>query len=328
MNPLFCWPDELARTMRDFSDTLRWTRRAREEDEAVLTPELELRAKRMAHRLVRAAELAASSDALHELYAIFDTRNVETADKPLLLAWVHLLEVLVQEAERLYGPGAGPLKLRFVEGAVLQILRKLDGRIVHATPFDPFIFKVVVEFTIEGVVRLLDRADLWTVHGERATGKRAQSWLVRLWGAIVNWLRDLSWRLVLAQYGIPRRLDQAIDAIAAEHLGALGDALRLMLALLVWAGKHGQEVTAFVDVAYAAIREAERFAELSGRAKQAYARALIVAFLEEIGFLRGRSRLFVSLVNGFLNGMIDSIVQVLNKRNPAWAMPKEAAATA
>lgn len=328
MSPVGCRPEELARTIRDFSDTLRWTRRAREEDEAVLTPELELRAKRMAHRLVRAAELGASSGALQELHAIFDTRNVDTANKPLLLAWVHLLEVLVQEAELLYGPGTGPLKLRFVEGAVLKILRKLDDRIVPATPFDPFIFKVVVELTVQGVVRLVNRADLWTVHSEGAVGRRAESGLMRLWVAIVSRLRHLSWRLVLAQYRVPPRLNQAIDAIATEHLAALGDVLRLMLAVLVWAGKHAQEVSAFVDVAYAAIREAERFAELSGPAKQAYARALIVAFMEEIGFMQGRSQLFVSMVNGFLNGLIDSMVQLLNKRKPEWAMPNESAATA
>jgi len=106
----------------------------------------------------------------------------------------------------------------------------------------------------------------------------------------------------------------AVDRVIAEHpvnpvklFNGLGD-------LFDWLRAHREEVLAIVDLVASATQEAERFAGLSGPKKQAYARELLVTFVEVEFGPRYAQALESPLARVILDTVIDGVVMVFRKR--------------
>ena len=83
--------------------------------------------------------------------------------------------------------------------------------------------------------------------------------------------------------------------------------------IAAWVVVHRQQVVALVELVSFATQEAEAFARFTGPQKKEYARDIVVAFLEELKIVDEDS-LWEAMVERFIDWGIDGIVQVFNKR--------------
>jgi homoaconitase/3-isopropylmalate dehydratase large subunit len=68
-----------------------------------------------------------------------------------------------------------------------------------------------------------------------------------------------------------------------------------------------------VEVTSAAVQQAEVYVSLTGAQKKAYARDLVLAALEELGFEQGTGLLF-SIIDSTIQSSIEMSVNLFNKR--------------
>src|SRR5207244_8697510 len=77
----------------------------------------------------------------------------------------------------------------------------------------------------------------------------------------------------------------AMEAVKREGLiVSEGQIFRGVGDLLVWVSARRKTLLALVEVASATVQEAERFVSMSGPEKAAYAHALVLAVLDELGY--------------------------------------------
>jgi hypothetical protein len=83
---------------------------------------------------------------------------------------------------------------------------------------------------------------------------------------------------------------------------------------LEWVQNNRKMLLALLDMASVAAREAEHFLELSGPEKRDYARDLVMAALDDLG-LTARGSFLDSIIEGFVEIVMDAVVFLFNKRN-------------
>lgn len=249
-----------------------------------------------------------------------------------LIAWVNLIEVLVQEAEREYGSavGRGPQKAELVKAALLHLILDRPQLTIPDIPefLVPIVTEIGVDCIIDAVVVILNQNQLWEpvpVQASDGIGIFARAlrllrqfwrWLTALAPVryIDAWWAKLTRRLILAAYPLSPQLKAAVQKIENTEGASIEDILNQSVATVRWIGEHRNEVLALIQVVAAAIQEAEFIGQLSGPEKKVYARDLILAFLESIGIIDDRTGLTYQIADSFLDWVIDAVVQIFNKR--------------
>jgi hypothetical protein len=104
------------------------------------------------------------------------------------------------------------------------------------------------------------------------------------------------------------------EAIVQEFkLGLRGELFHGVADLLVWVSSRRRTLMVLVEVVSAAVHEAEGYLSLSGPEKKAYARDLVLAVLDELGFAQ-RTGLLFAIIDSTINSAIEGSVHLFNKR--------------
>lgn len=250
-----------------------------------------------------------------------DVNDNRAAIQKGLIVWVHLVEALVQEAERTGKDG--PRKKRQVKAALFRILTDPKAQLPGIPAYlYPLVMDIAVEWMIEAVVQVENGYGLWD-----ARSKDDES---RLMANFVGWLKQVlerpwEWaaRVVLNTYFMIKyrqplqpELRKAVENV--ETYGIMADKRSLIHSLvefLRFVGMHGEQVIAGIKLIFDAVYQAESFLELDGPGKKQYAHDLIIATLEELGFPVG-SGLFGMIADVFINAGIESAWSIFNERAP------------
>ncbi len=234
---------------------------------------------------------------------------------------IELIQLLAQGAERRYPEGHGRLKKAQVKAAIRYLLRAERADIPKVPDYlEPLFIDVAVDWSIDLVVLITNQHGLWDVREPAPFSARAVLVLALrrlaeltrpLWLLAVS---VLAWILEATQNRatLTPEIRQALDRAASEGLISKKRALvGEVPAALVWLGDHREQVTAAFQLVFEAVQEAESFLTMTGPEKKAYARDLIMATLEELGFPVGG--LFSMIVEAMIDGAIESAVNLFNK---------------
>lgn len=268
--------------------------------------------RRSLWRLRRAYSVAGGGRALAELGELLGQLKPKAGGlEKALIAWIDAVELLVQQAERLRpGPGRGERKKRQVKAALVHLMVRLardGGRVPN--PFEPLLYGVVADVSIDTVVLLINRNSLWETDGS-ASGAPRQRW--RPFAALSAWLGGITTRLVLAFYPVPRALKARLDEAAAAT--SLGGVLSATVQLAQWVGHHRDAAVAVVEIVSVTVQQAEGYLQMSGREKKAYARDLILVFLEDEGLLPAAGTWGNALASTVIDAAVEAVVFLFNRR--------------
>ena len=281
----------------------------------------------------RAFEAAAGTGFTDELIRLIEkVAPPSTQVRAALIAWVTLVEVLVQEAEREYGSaaGRGSQKAEQVKAALIHLMIDRSNLKIPDIPdfLVPIIAEIGVNWTIDSVVLILNHNSLWEPAPVLPSARlsvfarvvrnllRFGRWLIVLApvARLGGWLAQLTRRLVLMAYPLSPEVRAAVTRIETTQGTTIEDAIVRGVALLQWIGEHHEQVVALIQVVSFAVQEAEFIGQLSGSEKKVYARELILAFLENIGLIGQRTGLLYQLVDSVLDPAIDAVVAIFNTR--------------
>lgn len=243
----------------------------------------------------------------------------------LFVVWVDLVEVLVQTEERRFGsaPGKGRLKAEEVRSVVHFLMNEQTLQLPRIPSYmQALVLDVLADWSVDAVVLVANRYGLWT--SDAAPPRRG--WEIgrrigRALGRLFRPLLEAGVRLAMAIRRLSHRraalrpeVRAALEAIRRESLlerrtDFAGAAVRLF----VWMGRHREQLLAGFDLVFAAVQEAEYHASLSGAEKRAYARDLVLAVLDELGFTERVGLLFAT-VDSLISGAIESGVHLFHKR--------------
>jgi hypothetical protein len=251
-------------------------------------------------------------------------RNGDRVERAVV-AWVDLIEALVQAEERRYGsrPGLGKFKKDDIKQVIRGLLAKEHIRIPHvAESLVPVFLDLFVDWAVDAVVLMANRHGMWEVGGEPHRRKRV------FWAAIRRGLRAFFrpvWVTILGTAiriatlfrritPLPPELADALNAVQRD--GFIVDASDLIAGAekaLVWISGHRVQLVAAFELVLAAVQEAEAYLELPGPEKKEYAQNLILAVLDELGF-EERTGLMFAIVNSLIGSSIEATVRLFNKR--------------
>lgn len=238
---------------------------------------------------------------------------------------VDLVETLVQAAERGHGRGSGQgrLKAAEVKSALQHLARHARIPIAGLPPtLQPVLVDAAISWSIDSVVHVSNRYGLWVEERERVTimgavairvGHFFMRLLSPLW-YVLAWLASRFWYATHERAPLSKEVRAAVVAIERDPVrSSFADVFGSATRVLIWLGENRPLVVATLDVVTVGVEEAERYTELSGPQKKAYASALVLAVLGELGF-KERAGLLLAIVGTFVDGAIDSTVHLFNKR--------------
>lgn len=240
------------------------------------------------------------------------------------VVWMDLIEVLVQDAERRYGsaPGMGELKAAHVKGVVRYLTRNQSFDIPNVPKFlEPVVMDIVVDWSVEVTVLLVNRYGLWTAKGSSAKPRSLLTTIkLQLRRAALVVVGIFFWVYVRIRRALQREvmispeIKAAIDAVRREGLIVHHRELFKGVAdLLVWISSKRRTLMVLVEVTSAAVQQAEVFVSLTGAQKKAYARDLVIAVLDELGFEQ-RTGLLFAIVDSIIQSSIEASVNLFKKR--------------
>ena len=253
----------------------------------------------------------------------FLAKHAEAIQRAVVV-WIDLIEVLVQNAERRYGasPGMGQLKAAEVKEVVRYLMRERRFNIPDVPrSLQPVIIDLLVDWSVDVIVLMANQYGLWD---EKGYVKVSRSLFARLGLRLRRGVR-LLFVQILWLYGRMRQAFQRPIVIRPEVKAALeavereglivnqGQLFRGVADLLVWVSTRRKVLMALVDVVSAAVHEAEAYLALSGPEKKAYARDLVLAVLDELGFAQ-RTGLLFAIIDSTINSSIEASVHLFNKR--------------
>jgi hypothetical protein len=228
-----------------------------------------------------------------------------------LLAWLDLVEEIVQVTERRFGtrPGQGEFKAGQAKAAVRRLMQRTDTRSAAFVELvGPFTIDLFAGWFIDLTVAMLNKnRSLWDAGAAAARIPLRTRVLARL----VRWLsRVLAW--FSERPALDPRLSDEVDRLAQSPANPLVLVDRVV-ELGDWLIRNREQTLALVDLVSAACDEVEYFQSLHGsEAKQTYARNLVIATLEEAGLeLRTPGLEIAEAATDF---MIDFVVHTNNKR--------------
>lgn len=237
-----------------------------------------------------------------------------------IIAWVHLVEVLIQGAEQRYPNGNGPRKLEQVRTALHHIFADPKIDIPELPHFlEPVVMDIVVEWSINALVASVNQYELWdSSTPERSLRSTLKEVFVFLRGLLRPFGELLGRLYVKLRYSGPLTPEVAAAVQRVQAEGLIKDKRKLFrhgYDFVIFIGQHQPQVTAGVKVFFEVVAMAERWASASGPDKKAYARAIIRATLEELGFPIGGG-LLGAIADAFIDAGIESALSLFKKRKP------------
>jgi hypothetical protein len=293
---------------------------------------LRQRARQAVWRLRRAYDEAAEDGAFDDLMAAFRQLAPESGEiKTALIKWIHLLEVLIQEAETQYGsaPGLGELKADQVKAAMLYLLLQENIAIPNLPRWiTPLVLEFGTEWLIDSVVALLNQNELW----EQQTAPRPKigivsrllrwltllaSWARRsaLFLRLGDWLERLSRRAVLVDHPLAPAVKAAADDLLDSGVLDVRRGVRRAGEVIGWIRGHRRQVVALIELVSVAVHEAEAFLEMPGPEKKAYAREVVLALLSDEGIIGSPDGLGYLITEWILDWAIDAVVSLFHRRS-------------
>jgi hypothetical protein len=204
------------------------------------------------------------------------------------VAWVELIEALVQIAERRHGAGSGDLKSNEVRDA----LAGLHARVPEGFPPDVagLASDASVEHSIDAVVELLNQFSLWREVDVpdwpdlKKPGMRERA--AQLVARLARWVAAAATRLANALERPPRPRQHV--AVAEELAARFGDddhhrVLGSMYEALVWFRSHQAALLRALTLPSSAVQLAIMDDTLDAREQERYASDLVFASLDETG---------------------------------------------
>lgn len=241
-----------------------------------------------------------------------------------VVAWLDLVEALVQEAERAYWNqrGRGADKARLVKDALQELLSS-DKNDIPRVPkaLQPMVKDILVDWSIDAVVVLARENGLWQEPDAQTSSpgifKRLLAWPRRLVKPLVNgllnvvaWVYEKSRRRRILSPEVKR----AIAAVQRDGLLLSQRDMFIGVSTGVeWVAKHRQQIVPLVQVVFTAVREADAFLDMRGPEKKAYARDLVLAVMSKMGIVSTSSPFF-GLATLMVDAMIETSVHLAKKR--------------
>ena len=273
------------------------------------------------HEIGRLLEKVTEGDSEERLITLLNDLLADRAElEAAAVAWVDLIEVLVQSAEPRYKErGRGGLKKEEVKGVVLYLLRTGRFELPQVPDYlQPVIVDAIADFTVDAIVKLANENGLWVVSGSpRVTAPELWHRLKRGMLVLLTPLaRVASWIYLRARF--PARVSPALRTALAnlERDGMIGSGptmLERKFEVVLWIGRNRDALVAGVQLVGLVAEEVEQFLELGGEEKKVAARELVLAVLEELGWVPQSAILEGKLV-AVIDAAIDGVVHLFNKR--------------
>ncbi len=279
-------------------------------------------------KLVRVARSEGlSEDFLSALNRLADRREeMERA----VIVWVSLVEVLVQDAERRYGStsGLGALKAADVKATFSLLLRRQHFKFPGVPDLlMPILTDVVIGWVVDALVQVLNHYGLWIDTSSQSPKLTARLAILirRAW----RWFVKIVWRLLspilafaIRVYDALRQktylsaeLQKALEDVEKEGLLQKNDQFfQFIFGVVEWFTNHRESLLALIEIVSEAVQEAETFASLPGKEKKAYARDLVLAVLDALGF-KQRFGLMYSFIEVIIECSIETAVYLFNRHN-------------
>lgn len=268
-------------------------------------------------KLRRAYTLAVGEHGLEEIgAAVGRLANAGIDATEAVLAWVDLMETVVQEIEAEYGTkaGAGAEKKAAAKAILVALISRSNLAKRAPDVFTPLVIWAAADLLVDAVVRIINDHDLWDMTGSSPTVPDTGASLVR---RIAVWVLNLLAYLYTRQLrsvSLSPRVQASLDRVIARHPI---DPIKLVdgaWEIVTWLSDHRAEIYAVLDVVSAAAAQAEIFGSLSGPEKRRYVHDLIVTFVD-IEFGSGFAALLDSPLGAtILDTAIDGVVLILRKR--------------
>src|SRR4029077_18789451 len=128
---------------------------------------------------------------------------------------------------------------------------------------------------------------------------------------LAQWLTKLAWSLVLWNSPVSPRLKAAVDNFLRED----PQPVRTVLIVVSWVARHGTSIVALADLLSRAVVEARFVLNAHERARKAYARELILDFLDQEIGLPDRNGLGFRLLTVLIDEGIDILIMLFEKHN-------------
>lgn len=242
------------------------------------------------------------------------------------VVWTDLIEVLVQQQEKLYGPraGLGSIKAAELKKIFKYLLRNQKFKLPKVpAALEPLVVDYVIDWMVDVVVTACNHYGLWeeveprSGYPWRVFIARAIQWLARLFSPIVRaiasiilWVRHA----IAEQVLLSQEIRTALDAIEKEGLIVRSDEIiGEVKELISFMADHRKQLKAGFELVLVAVQEAETFASLSGPEKKRYATNLVFAVLDELGFVQRYGSL-ATLIKSLISVGIEISVHLFNKR--------------
>jgi hypothetical protein len=242
------------------------------------------------------------------------------------VAWIDLIDVLVQYEEERYGaaPGKGGLKAAELKEVVRQLLRAERLQIPGLPEvLEPIFIDVVVDWTVDVTVLIFNRYGLWKEAEPPPTTlgtyfNTTWRWLARLLKPLLDPLFRLIAYLLEAlqkRTQLTPEIQAALDRVEREGLPhRTADLLKSVTDALTWIGAHRKEIVAAFELVFAVVQEAENYLKLSGPEKKAYAIDLLFAVLDELGFVE-RTGFVFAVLSSLASSSVEAAVFLFNKHD-------------
>jgi hypothetical protein len=239
------------------------------------------------------------------------------------IAWIDLLEQLVQGTEPRYGAkGRGKLKKEEVKTALSYLLRNQRVEIPNVPSYlQPVAIDIVADFAIDAIVSVSNKNRLWVTDKRRPSVSEFYRRLKDGLGAILGPIfepfgRLAAWIYFRLRYPAPISPALRNALAAAQKSMAVQDTQRpieQVFRLKLWIGENSQTLVALVQLATAAVQVVEEFRDAPGEVKKAYAKQIAFEVLRDLGF-DTRSHFFTVIVEAILDIAMDSAVHLFHKR--------------
>jgi hypothetical protein len=266
---------------------------------------------------------AAKGSGMSERFAAV-LRNLAADGKQIeqgVVAWVQLVEILIQSAEQRYPNGKGGLKKGQVRAALYAIFHDQQLNLPALPRYlQPLVMEIVVDWSIDALVDNIETYALWDASKPYtwSPGGLLRDLLSRLMLLIAPVIEGLSWLYVKLRYSEPLtpEVAAAVQNVRTKALVLNKNALFASAShLAVFLSQHRPQVIAGVKAFFEVVAMAERLANAPGPEKKAYATAIVRAVLEELGFPIGQG-IFGMIADAFISAGIESALALFQKRAP------------
>ncbi len=284
--------------------------------------ESQKRADAEVHRLVELLREASGGGVIEGLGAAVQalSANGKQIEKGVV-AWIGLMETLVQAAEQRYPNGHGSRKKGQVRAAVHAIYNDA-GITLPGVPRDltPLVINVTIDWVIDALVDSVQTYGLWDSTQPddwTLSGAWRAAWAA-VFDALQPFLRLLNWIYAKFHYAEPLmpEVKAAVEKVRADGLVRnKQDLIRPATDVLVFIGQHGEQMTAAVKAFFEVVAMTERLRTASGPEKKLYASQVVKAALKELGF-PVEGGLLGAIADVVISAGIESALNLFWKRAP------------